>query len=132
MPVDSYVIQYQRAEEKFFGGAMSEVSVVLKTFDYSDRKNQDAVLKLKHELEASKYIYGGVECWLTDFLEWVPRNAPNASLVDGRPKDGAYNLIFMIAFWSQLSSLRLGDADATHFPVHRISLLPGVVHLDGK
>lgn len=88
MPVDSYVVRYQETESKYFAGTMYEVSMVLQTFDYSEPANQDAVLKLRDDLTASPFVHGEVECWLADFLRWLPTSPINASLVGGRPSDG--------------------------------------------
>jgi hypothetical protein len=119
MPVDSYVLDYQTTEEKYFAGTMYEVSMVIKTIDYTSRENQDAVMKLQQDLQQSEFVHGVVDCWLKDFIEWLPRSPMNISLVDGRPENGTPRNPYQFAF--QLAHPNL-----------RGVILPIILHLDGN
>lgn len=86
LPEDSYLLSFQKMEEKYFEGINSELEVVFQTFDYTNPECQDEMLRIANGVRNSGILTAPVRFWFERYLDWLAHSYHNRSLTpQGRP-----------------------------------------------
>jgi hypothetical protein len=86
LPEDSFVLAFEKIEEKYFEGFNFQLFVVFKTFDYSNPELQDEMMRITTNVRNSGLISQPISFWFENYLQWLQTSYHNTSLTDkGRP-----------------------------------------------